>query len=48
MTLKKGDQAPDFKLYSSDKKEISLADFNGKNLITSIEEKRKIWAEVCL
>ena len=33
MTLKKGDQAPDFKLYSSDKKEISLADFNGKNLI---------------
>jgi peroxiredoxin len=33
MTLKKGDKAPDFKLFSSDKKEVSLSDFKGKNLI---------------
>jgi peroxiredoxin len=33
MTLKKGDKAPDFRLFSTDKKEISLADFSGKNLI---------------
>lgn len=33
MTLKKGDKAPDFRLFSSDKKEVSLADYNGKNLI---------------
>jgi peroxiredoxin len=33
MTLKKGDKAPDFRLFSSDKKEVSLADYQGKNLI---------------
>jgi peroxiredoxin len=33
MSLKKGDKAPDFKLFSTDKKEVSLSDFNGKNLI---------------
>lgn len=33
MVLKKGDKAPDFRLFSTDKKEISLADFSGKNLI---------------
>jgi glutaredoxin-dependent peroxiredoxin len=33
MTLKKGDKAPDFKLFNTDKKEVSLADFAGKNLI---------------
>lgn len=32
-TLKKGDKAPDFKLFSSEKKEVSLSDFKGKNLI---------------
>jgi peroxiredoxin len=31
--LQKGDKAPDFKLFSSEKKEISLADYKGKNLI---------------
>lgn len=33
MTLKKGDKAPSFKLFNTDKKEISLEDFKGKNLI---------------
>lgn len=33
MTLKKGDKAPSFKLFNTDKKEVSLADFQGKNLI---------------
>lgn len=31
--LKKGDKAPYFKLFNSDKKEVSLDDFKGKNLI---------------
>ena len=33
MTLKKGDKAPTFKLFNTDKKEISLDNFKGKNLI---------------
>ncbi len=33
MALAIGTQAPDFKLPNTDKKEISLADFAGKNLI---------------
>lgn len=33
MALTKGDKAPSFKLFSSDKKEVSLSDFSGKNLI---------------
>lgn len=33
MTLKSGDKAPSFKLYSSDKKEVSLEDFQGHNLV---------------
>jgi peroxiredoxin len=33
MKLKVGDIAPSFTLISSDKKEVSLSDFNGKNLI---------------
>jgi glutaredoxin-dependent peroxiredoxin len=33
MSLKVGDQAPDFKLISSDKKEVSLSDFAGKNVL---------------
>ena len=33
MTLTKGDKAPDFSLYSSDKKEIKLEDYKGKNLV---------------
>ncbi|MBB5638622.1 peroxiredoxin [Pedobacter cryoconitis] len=33
MGLKIGDQAPDFKLFSSDLKETSLADFKGKKLV---------------
>ncbi|KIO75244.1 peroxiredoxin [Pedobacter lusitanus] len=33
MGLQKGDQAPDFKLFSSDLKETSLADFKGKKLV---------------
>lgn len=31
--LKIGDKAPDFKLFDSDKKEISLSDYKGKNLV---------------
>jgi glutaredoxin-dependent peroxiredoxin len=33
MSLKQGDKAPDFRLFSTDKKEVSLTDFSGKNLI---------------
>jgi len=31
--LKPGDKAPDFKLFNSDKKEVSLSDYSGKNLV---------------
>ena len=33
MTLKKGDKAPAFKLINTEKKEVSLEDFKGKNVI---------------
>jgi glutaredoxin-dependent peroxiredoxin len=33
MALQKGDKAPAFKLVNTDKKEVSLADFKGKNLV---------------
>jgi glutaredoxin-dependent peroxiredoxin len=33
MALQKGDKAPDFKLYSSDKQEVSLSDYKGKNVV---------------
>jgi glutaredoxin-dependent peroxiredoxin len=33
MALKIGDQAPDFKLFNSDKKEVSLSDFSGKKVV---------------
>lgn len=33
MALKKGDKAPDFKLYNSAKEEVSLKDYEGKNLV---------------
>ncbi|MES2779455.1 MAG: redoxin domain-containing protein [Bacteroidota bacterium] len=33
MALQKGDQAPAFKLFNTFKKEVSLEDFKGKNLI---------------
>lgn len=33
MSIKVGDKAPDFKLYSTDKKEVSLSDFAGKTLV---------------
>lgn len=33
MTLKKGDKAPSFKLFNTEKKEVSLEDFKGKNVI---------------
>ncbi|MDA9774589.1 redoxin domain-containing protein, partial [Saprospiraceae bacterium] len=33
MNLTKGDKAPDFSLYSSEKKEIKLEDYKGKNLV---------------
>lgn len=33
MALQKGDKAPSFKLYSSDLKEVSLQDYQGKKLI---------------
>lgn len=33
MTLKKGDKAPSFKMIDTDKKEVSLEDYKGKNLI---------------
>jgi glutaredoxin-dependent peroxiredoxin len=33
MALKVGDKAPDFKLYNSDKQEVSLSDYKGKNVV---------------
>jgi peroxiredoxin len=33
MKLTKGDLAPDFKLFNTEKKEVQLSDFKGKNLI---------------
>ncbi len=33
MALNIGDNAPDFKLYSSEKQEVSLSDFKGKNVV---------------
>ena len=33
MALAIGSKAPDFKLFNSDKKEVSLSDFAGKNLV---------------
>lgn len=33
MALKIGDKAPDFKLYNSDKQEVSLSDYKGKNVV---------------
>ena len=33
MALQIGDKAPDFKLFNTNKKEVSLGDFSGKNLI---------------
>jgi len=33
MKLNKGDQAPAFKLVSSDRKEVSLDDYKGKNVV---------------
>ncbi|WP_435356578.1 redoxin domain-containing protein [Emticicia sp. SJ17W-69] len=33
MSLKVGDQAPDFKLFSSDKQEVNLSDYRGKNVV---------------
>lgn len=33
MSLQKGDKAPDFKLYNSEKQEVSLSDYAGKNVV---------------
>ena len=33
MTLKTGDKAPSFKLFNTDKQEVSLEDYKGKNLV---------------
>jgi glutaredoxin-dependent peroxiredoxin len=33
MALQVGDKAPDFKLYNSDKQEVSLSDYKGKNVV---------------
>lgn len=33
MSLQKGDTAPNFTLYSSDKKEVNLSDYKGKNVL---------------
>ncbi|AXE16946.1 peroxiredoxin [Runella rosea] len=33
MSLQKGDKAPSFTLFNTDKKKVSLEDFKGKNLI---------------
>ena len=33
MSIQKGDKAPGFTLFSSDKKPVSLSDYNGKNVL---------------
>ncbi len=33
MSLKIGDQAPDFKLFNTEKNEVSLSDYKGKNVV---------------
>jgi glutaredoxin-dependent peroxiredoxin len=33
MAIQIGDQAPDFKLFNSDKKEVSLSDYSGKKVV---------------
>ncbi len=33
MALQKGDRAPNFKLYDTEKNEVSLEDYKGKNLV---------------
>lgn len=33
MTIKPGDKAPDFTLYSSDKQKVTLSDYQGSNVI---------------
>lgn len=33
MTLKIGDKAPEFKLYDTDKTEVALSDYRGKNVV---------------
>jgi glutaredoxin-dependent peroxiredoxin len=33
MPIKPGNKAPDFTLYSSDKKQVSLSDYHGKNVL---------------
>jgi len=33
MVLQKGDKAPNFKLYNTDKQEVSLSDYRGKNVV---------------
>ena len=33
MSVKVGDKAPEFSLYSSDKQEVKLADYRGKNVL---------------
>ena len=33
MNIQVGQAAPDFKLFNTDKKEISLSDYKGKNLV---------------
>ena len=33
MILQGGDKAPDFKLYNSNKQEVSLSDYKGKNVV---------------
>ena len=33
MSIKVGDTAPNFKLYNTEKKEISLSDYSGKNVL---------------
>ncbi|MEY3351582.1 MAG: hypothetical protein RIQ50_1693, partial [Bacteroidota bacterium] len=33
MAIQKGQQAPDFSLFNSEKQKVSLADYKGKNLL---------------
>lgn len=33
ITLQKGDKAPDFKLFSTEKEEVTLSQFEGKNVV---------------
>ena len=40
MAITPGQAAPDFKLFNTEKKEISLSDYKGKNLVILFRQEK--------